>query len=125
MEPSNSPPRSFPRHVAITGTGKRSQRTFSDSRGFLRYSRRTSTQSTPEMSDAKTSWRFSPVRETHRLPESISEMLGRALARTRGHGEHSLAPTSRMNRNGDCDRMKRHHAARVHVLRPFETLARV
>ena len=52
-------------------------------------------------------------------------MLGRALARTRGHGEHSLAPTGRMNRNGDCDRVKRHHGARVHVLRPFETLARV
>src|SRR6185295_15990841 len=77
------------------------------------------------MSDAKTSWRVSPVRETHRLPKSISEMLGGALARTRGHGEHSLTPTSRMDRNGDRDTdwVKVHHAAEVHVLRPSRVVA--
>lgn len=58
-------------------------------------------------------------------------LLGGALARTMGHGEHSLAPAGRMNRDRDCDRMKRHHAGRgvgaaqAHVLRPFGAFAQV
>ena len=63
------------------------------------------------------------MRETHRLPESISGMLGGALARTMGHGEHSLSPDRAVERNRG--RMKSHHTFQAHVRRPFEGLIRI
>src|SRR6185436_18941252 len=64
----NNPPRSLPRHVAITGIGNLSQRAVTESRGLLRWSSRISTQSAPVKSDEKTSSKLRGVRGTHSAP---------------------------------------------------------
>src|SRR2546428_7548341 len=95
MDPSNCPFRSFPRQVAITGKGRRSHRAWTDSRGSLRQSRRTSTQSAPVKSEEKTSSKLRGVRETHNAPgPTISRPQLRtkiALARIGKDGEHAFA----------------------------------
>jgi hypothetical protein len=48
-------------------------------------------------------------------------VLPEALARVTGHGEHTLTPNDVMS--GNRGRMKQHHAAQAHVLRPFDSLA--
>src|SRR5262245_1163961 len=114
-DPPKRPPLSLPRHVAMTGTGKRPQRVSTYSGGCVRASSGSATESAPAMSAEKTSAKVSGVRVTHRLPERISRKQLRreiALAGIREDGEHALASPQFLSGNaGGVKYRARRHAA--------------